>query len=166
MPDCAVCLSADVARERFFMPCKCRVYLCDECVTRVSACVYHRYPYKAADLNVTRLIQMNAQLSAVAEDFRVSARTLHGCYERMRSCAIRLSVMWALLSLLKDAAFVFHGTHLGLFVSVASLFATVAVLAHYGLVLPMRLVHRVHFWFWFFALGIVIVSKAIQTSVY
>lgn len=160
--DCLVCLVTPGV-ERYFMPCRCRVHVCDECIPRVTRCLYHRKVADPADASATivRLVHLNLQLTDIAEDLRTTTRTLQASYERMRRCAITVCFVWGMLSIVKDAAFVQFGTQAGLFVSVASIFIAVAVLASFGLVLPWRALRRVNFNVWFILLMSVVLSKVV-----
>ncbi len=39
---CLVCLEEEGAVTRYMLPCKCKLTLCDACLSQVQACVYHR----------------------------------------------------------------------------------------------------------------------------
>lgn len=123
---CLVCLEHVKLESRYFMPCRCRINVCDVCIERVDECLYHRKPdggglrtFRRAQLahlaayqrlvSATRvrdnmLIDMNETL---VQQMQELSRKFCG----MRTCVVVTSLCCCCVVVLKDAAHFLYQNH-------------------------------------------------------
>lgn len=80
MTECNVCLEAE-GTDRYFMPCGCRMPLCDVCVKKVATqprCLWCRQPPEFEDeLNNQELLETAAVLAASHATIHALKQKLH-----------------------------------------------------------------------------------------
>lgn len=109
---CLVCLEerADV-HTRHMLPCRCKLKLCEPCVTKLDACVYHR-----TRLNVNVLAPLVTHIHTNALERSVMMDEL----KRLTDLVVVVTYVWMCLNFVITLMFLVDYDELGVLVSAVS----------------------------------------------
>jgi hypothetical protein len=158
---CMVCFSdeGDMAdgnqlAERYFLPCRCKFCVCDECVVNVTQCLYHRF--RMMRPRADGLFETYVAVDSVPFDPGFHVREIR------RDVMIRACLWWCAATVAKDALYLAYGKLCGALATLIILFwAWMYLKFAWDLVIP-RWVHDA--WFFLWAMILVWVLKKCDES--
>jgi hypothetical protein len=105
---CCICLEAEDVDTVVFLPCRCRVKLCDACCAAVTQCVYHRAGgEQSRDHFVTEIVRLRRVVENLAQLNMSANRRLHESAPLvLRAKLVKIHILQ--LSLIWTAAFFLH----------------------------------------------------------
>lgn len=151
---CVICFEHERLATRYFMPCRCRIMVCDSCIENVEHCLYHRQKAREvhADENAFtfhRLVRMAEIISGLNQNQRQLVEELQAMKDNfwtMRNRVLLNSVGWAFTILLKDAACsLLRNQTLSFVLSLLALFVNIVFL-HQKCQVSYRIIHNMIWW--------------------
>lgn len=118
--NCLVCFEEDEVQVRHMLPCKCKLLLCEECVDKLSTCVYHRQPFA-----VTTLVN---EVSSLRQSLAAQRLSCDDELNNLRQLTSSGTLIWLMFAFFTACAFIAQFVFLGLMLSLLSAAMSVCVL--------------------------------------